>query len=245
MADHLNEEEHKVGMTDILPNNMLIEVFTKVALSSFTDLFKEKLACKDLCWLAEEDHIFQQASLENILHYWCINAEVMFLKCCKESGNPAAIFREGMHGYFTSKNPELGLKLIETAYEKGHIEATYKYNIILICLGGQLKHQGLQILSSLLFCKLRGSKINKKCRRRIKGHVQAMWINNRIASGQEPYYHGKTCHNRITSNIPLVARQSEWNSEDYEEDDDERFTCCMYCRCEHEAYLFCKMLQGK
>jgi hypothetical protein len=112
MADHLNEEEHKVGMTDILPNDMLTKVLTKVASSSFTDFFKAKLTCKDLCGLAEEDHIFQQVSLENIPHYWCTNAEVMFLKHCKESGNSAAIFREGIHEYFTSKNPELGLKLI-------------------------------------------------------------------------------------------------------------------------------------
>jgi hypothetical protein len=46
----------------------LTEVLTKVASSSFTDLFKAKLTCGDLCGLAEEDHIFQQASLENILH---------------------------------------------------------------------------------------------------------------------------------------------------------------------------------
>jgi hypothetical protein len=240
MADHLNEEEHKVGMINILPNDMLTEVLTKVASSSFTDLFKAKLTCRDLCRLVEDDHIFQQASLENILHSWCTNAEVMLLKRCKESGNPDAIFREGMHEYFTSKNPEFGLKLLETTHEKGHIEATYIYSIILICLGSQLKHQSLQILSSLLFCKLRGSKI-KECRRRIKGHVQAMWINNRIARGQEPYCHVETCRNRITPNSS-VARQSGWNSGDYVEDDDERFTCCMYCQCEHEAYLFCKML---
>lgn len=67
----------------------------------------------------------------------------MFLRRCKESGNPDAIFREGMHGYFTSKNPELGLKLLETANEKGHIESTYIYSIILIRYGGQLKHRGL------------------------------------------------------------------------------------------------------
>jgi hypothetical protein len=140
MTDHLNEEELKVGMTDILLNDMLTEVLTKVASSSFTDLFKAKLTCRDLSGLVEEDHIFQQSSLENILHSWYTNAKVMFLKCCKESGNPDAIFREGMHGYFTSKNLELVLKLLETTHEKGHIEATYIYSIILICLGGQLKH---------------------------------------------------------------------------------------------------------
>jgi hypothetical protein len=66
-------------------------------------------------------------SLEKIPHSWCTNAKVMFLRHCKENGNPYAIFREGIHGYFTSKNPTLGLKLLETAYENGHIEATYIY----------------------------------------------------------------------------------------------------------------------
>jgi poly(3-hydroxyalkanoate) synthetase len=109
MADHLNEEEHKVSITDILSNNMLTEVLTKVASSSFTDLFKAKLTCRDLYWLAEEDHIFQQASLENIPHSWCTNAEVMFLKRYKKSRNPDAIFREDMLGYFTSRILNLGL----------------------------------------------------------------------------------------------------------------------------------------
>jgi hypothetical protein len=45
MDDHLNEEKHKVGMID-LPNDMLTEVLTKVASSSFTDLFKAKLTCR-------------------------------------------------------------------------------------------------------------------------------------------------------------------------------------------------------
>jgi len=61
----LNEEEHNVGIIS-LPNDMLIEVLTKVASSSFTDLFKAKLTCSDLWGLAEEDHIFQQVLLEKI-----------------------------------------------------------------------------------------------------------------------------------------------------------------------------------
>jgi hypothetical protein len=57
MTDHLNKEEHKVGII-FLPNGMLMEVLTKVASSSFIDLFKAKLTCRDLCELAENDHIF-------------------------------------------------------------------------------------------------------------------------------------------------------------------------------------------
>jgi hypothetical protein len=136
---NLNEEKHKVDIIS-LPNDMLMKVLTKVHSSSFTDLFKAKLTCNDLCGLAEEDHIFQQVSLEKILLFWSTNAEIMFLRRCKESGNPEAIFREGMRGYFTSNNPKQGLKLLEKASEKGHVEASYIYSVILICHGGQLKH---------------------------------------------------------------------------------------------------------
>jgi hypothetical protein len=135
----LNEEEHKVGMID-LPNDMLMEVLTKIASSSFTNLFKAKLTCNDLCGLAEEDHIFQQVSLEKIPLSWYTNVEVMFLRRCKESGNLEAIFRESMRGFFTSKNLELGLKLLEKASEKGHVEALYICSVILIYYRGQLKH---------------------------------------------------------------------------------------------------------
>jgi hypothetical protein len=85
MAD-LNEEEHKVDIIS-LPNDMLIEVLTKVASSSFNDLFKAKISCSDLCRLADDDQIFQQLSLKKISLFWPKNSEVTFLRCYKESGN--------------------------------------------------------------------------------------------------------------------------------------------------------------
>jgi hypothetical protein len=113
-AEGNDAEEHKDGIIS-LPNNMLMEVLTKVASSSFVDLFKAKLICKDFCGLAEEDHIFQQVSLEKISLFWCTKVEVLFLRRCKECENPYTLFREGIYWYFTLKNPELGLKFLEKA----------------------------------------------------------------------------------------------------------------------------------
>jgi hypothetical protein len=121
--------------------------------------------------------------------------------------------------------------------------AVLKWQLVQSFYESLTEHQGLQILSSLLFCRLRGSRIKER-RRRIKGHVQGMWINNHIFRGQEPYYHVEICRNGRMPNS-LVARQSGWNFGDYVKDDDERFTCCMYCRCDDEIYLFGNMLQGK
>jgi len=237
-------EQHKVGIKS-LPSDLLMEVLTKVASASFTDLFNAKLSCKDFYGLTEEDHIFQQVSLKELPLIWCTKDEVLFfLKRCKESGNPDALFREGIYGYFSSKNPEPGLEFLEKASRKGHVEASYIYSLILICSGGRLKQQGLQLLSSLIICGLRGSRI-KECRRRVKDYVQSMWINNKIARDQEPYCHVETCSNYGRMPNSLTARRAGWHSGNYIEDEDGKFMCCAYCQCDHEVNLFCNMLHGK
>ncbi|KAK8695897.1 hypothetical protein V6N13_001042 [Hibiscus sabdariffa] len=50
---------------------------------------------------------------------------------------------------FSRRKPESDLRCLEKAIEKGHVEAIYTYGIILISFGGELREQGLQIVSSL------------------------------------------------------------------------------------------------
>ncbi|GLT69072.1 hypothetical protein SLA2020_412520 [Shorea laevis] len=102
-------EQDKIGIKS-LPNDLLMEVLAKVASASFTDLFKAKLSCKDFYRLAEDDYVFQHVSLKEFPLVWCTREELLyFLRRCKESGNPDALFREGIYGYFSSKNPKPGL----------------------------------------------------------------------------------------------------------------------------------------
>ncbi|XP_059451409.1 putative F-box protein At1g67623 [Corylus avellana] len=228
-----------------LPNDLLMEVLVKVASASLTDLLKLKLSCKDFCGLVEDDYIFQHVSLKELPLVWCTRDEVLsFLKRCKQSGNPDALFREGIYGYFSSKNPGLGLEFLEKASKKEHIEATYMYGLILICSGGPLKQHGFQLLSSLITSKLNGSRI-KECRRRVKDCIRSMWIKNNMARDQEPYCPKETCCNYGRIPNSLTAKRAGWLSNDYIENEDDKFTCCEYCRCHHEVHLFCNMLQGK
>lgn len=228
-----------------LPNDLLMEVLAKVASTSLTDLYKAKQSCKDFYGLAKDDYIFERVSLKELPLVWNTRDEVLsFLSRCKESGNPDALFREGIYGYFSSKNPGPGLEFLEKASRKGHVEASYIYGLILICSGGQLKQRGLQLLSSLISCKLRGSRI-KECRRRVKDYIRSMWINNNIIRDQEPYFHIKTCNNNGRAPNDLTAKRPGWLSGDYIEDEDDMDMCCEYCRCDHEVHLFCNMLQGK
>jgi hypothetical protein len=98
----------------------------KVASASLPDLFNLKLSYNDFCELIEDDYIFQHVSLKILPLVWYTKDGILlFLKCCKENENLNALFREGIYGYFSSKNPKLGLEFLKKASKKKHIEASY------------------------------------------------------------------------------------------------------------------------
>lgn len=227
-------ETNKAGIKS-LPSELMLEIIAKVASTSLTDLFNVKLSCKYFLGLAKDDYIFQHVTLME-LKLWRDGVEYLnLLKRCLECENPDALFKEGLYGYIAGKNQELGLRYLKKAYEKGHVEATYVYGIILICSGGQFKQQGLEILSSLINCKLGGSRI-EECRRTIENHMQCLWKINRIVPNQESYFHCNNCKKVPDfSGMKTVACVKG----DYILDEDGKFMCCDYRRCEHEATLFC------
>ena len=71
-----------------------MEVIVKVTSASLSNLFKLKLSSNDFCGLAEDDYIFHHVSLKEFLLVWSTSDDVLsFLKCCKKSENPNALFR--------------------------------------------------------------------------------------------------------------------------------------------------------
>ncbi|KAK8514947.1 hypothetical protein V6N13_121893 [Hibiscus sabdariffa] len=76
-------------------------------------------------------------------------SERVFQERCIAAKNPEISYRKVMVDFFSRRKPESNLRCLEKATEKGHDEAIYTYNIILICFGGELRKQGLQIVSSL------------------------------------------------------------------------------------------------
>ncbi|XP_052187712.1 putative F-box protein At1g67623 [Diospyros lotus] len=212
-----------------LPFDLLLEALGRVASSSFTDLFTIKQCCKDLRRAAEDEYVLERISIEKIplIHEWLKHEEAsLFFKRCLESGNPEALYRQGMVEYFTFLKVESGLDHLKTAMQKGHVEASYVYGMILFCSGGEWSLQGLQILTTLVIGNI------PKCRERINKMMRAMWVNNInvVVPRQSRFCN----HEEEEGNIRLTVT---WDGYEQVMDVD-----CEACRWSREAKLFCNML---
>ncbi|XLU42923.1 hypothetical protein S245_037737, partial [Arachis hypogaea] len=78
---------------------------------------------------------------------------------CKENQNTKSLYREGLRECLGNENAE-GLRLLDMAAKKGHKEAKYVYNMILLCSSRQDKKLIELGLRHLRF--LRESKVNRK-----------------------------------------------------------------------------------
>ncbi|RYR76377.1 hypothetical protein Ahy_A01g000967 [Arachis hypogaea] len=116
-----------------LPNELLVEIFGKVASQSIVDLCKVKLSCKEFLNAAENDHVYQRASMENFslvpLPWFTEQKECWFLKRCRESGNLEIAYREGMVEYFSSGDVDRGLEKLKKAAMNGHDEGKFRFTI--------------------------------------------------------------------------------------------------------------------
>lgn len=108
-------------------------------LASFIDLYNTKLSYKYFLKLSDGDYIFECVNLERfLLATWITDIRISpFLQQRKECKNLESLYREEILNYFQQERTESGLEYLKTAVEKGyvHVEATYVYSIILLCLG--------------------------------------------------------------------------------------------------------------
>lgn len=216
-----------------LPGDLLIDVLTRVASSSFTDLFNAKLSCRDFLGAAEDESIFQHVSIDKfpVIHWFPPSDELLsFLNQCIDKGNPEAMFRQGMIEFFSRARIETGLEYLKRASEKGHVEATYVYGMILLSRGGQSSQQGLNILNSMKISRSKYLKI-RECRAKIKGVIREMWINNSISLNEI----GCTCQER--NNIYIRKRK-------FDEEEDIDVLSCDACGWYREVISFRKIVDG-
>ncbi|KAM3700819.1 hypothetical protein ACB098_05G126000 [Castanea mollissima] len=190
------------------------------------------LSCKYFLEVAKDDYIFQCISLENfpIVPLCKSNEASSFLKRCEEFGNPESLFRQRVIDYFSLTMIESELVYLKRAAEKGHSEATYVYEIILLCSEDQLKQEGLKILSSLKMTKSSGL---KECRKRMRTVMRDMWIRNSIVRQQVLCSRKEPCH--------VLKKKRGWESSDHELDEDDN-TLCEACSCNCEITWFSNML---
>ena len=133
-----------------------------------------------------------------------IKARKVFLKRCKDARNAEALYRKGMINYFSRRKIKSGQRYLKKAVEKGHVEAIYTYGIILICLGGELRKQGLQVVSSLnLTSSSKRSFKIASCRSKTEKFLRCMWVYVSLAEPKEYSFNnfkvvGCNCEHDIT-----------------------------------------------
>lgn len=115
--------------------------------------------------------------LTNINFVLWYKSEKIFLKKCKDVNNSEALYGKNMINCFNKKKSKSGLRYLKKSVEKGHVEAKYAYDIILICLGDEFKDQGLQIVSPLNLTSsgTRSFRI-ASCRSKRETMLHSMWV---------------------------------------------------------------------
>nr|XP_027126133.1 putative F-box protein At1g67623 [Coffea arabica] len=219
-----NEQKGR-STTSILsfPTEVLSEVLARVASCSSTDLFRAKLCCKLFYEVSEADNIYHRVSMDKFeIVPWSKNDQVSrFLKKCRESKNPEALYRKGVVDYFTDKHEDSALECLEEAANSGHADAAYALGIIYIFLGGdELKRKGMRLLSGLKKSRILKAK-QFHPRHNLRALLRMIWVKNPLFLNPTPICCAMT-HERKTSSWPMDA------------DDVEEESTCEACACDEE-----------
>lgn len=139
---------------------------------------------------------------------------------------------------------DLGLEYLKRATDKGHVEASYAYGVILVSRGGESAQNGLKVLNSLKSTtssssssKSRSSRI-RECRRRTEEVIRTMWINNYVVRQLNARV---CCHQKSKGTCTKINGRS-WT---YYDDEEDEVMSCDACRWDQEVVSFCKMLRGE
>ncbi|XP_021295070.1 putative F-box protein At1g67623 [Herrania umbratica] len=220
-----------------LPREMLAEILKHAASNSITDFVNAQISCKAFLGASNDYQILENVSMANINFVPWYKCEKIFLKKCKDAKNSEALYRKGMINCFNRRKLESGLCYLKKAAEKGHFEAKYTYGIILICLGGELKRQGLQIVSSLDRTSSNTRFKIASCRSKTENMLSSMWVYVSLDRPKESANNAKLnckCDDIIT------PRPNQWEASNNLHDN---LPCCDSCFWDHEATLFSNMLR--
>ncbi|KAK8596413.1 hypothetical protein V6N12_064904 [Hibiscus sabdariffa] len=142
---------------------------------------------------------------------------------------------------FSRRKPESDLRCLEKAIEKGHVEAIYTYGIILISFGGELREQGLQIVSSLNLVNFSKSKTSSRTiinpRSKTERFLSNMWVYVALSGSEQidcncgPDINGKKSMCRSSSQGQAWETSNGFGH------------CCHSCFWDREAILFCRLLR--
>ncbi|XP_061372623.1 uncharacterized protein LOC133315083 [Gastrolobium bilobum] len=130
-------EKKKMGYSPkSLPNELLVQIFAKVAFDSIADISNVKLSCKKCLETVKDNYVHKHASMDMLglvpLAWFTDNKKYAFVQRCRESEKLEISYREGMVRYLSSWMPNLGLENLKKAAMEGHHEAIYVYSMLLV-----------------------------------------------------------------------------------------------------------------
>ncbi|KAJ4839403.1 hypothetical protein Tsubulata_016858, partial [Turnera subulata] len=222
-------KSRKTKFKDI-PKDVLKKIVAQLASKSFIDFMNAKQTSKEFLEVANDKYVLQHVNVREFepISWFHNEKAIKFLNSCKECENPEALFKLGMVEFFNERKVESGLQLLKKAAKKGHVGAIYVSGIILICYGGQLKEEGIGLLST---CKSLRSRL-VECRKDAKQIISNIWINNYIESSRND-------QKEATCNCNGGRRSTAWNMDDHVDPN----SLCDGCLWNLEARKFCNMLR--
>ncbi|XP_071689252.1 putative F-box protein At1g67623 [Rutidosis leptorrhynchoides] len=170
-VDEMNILEH-------LPQEMIIEILSRVGSSSCVQLFSAKTACKSFLMFFKDPLVVKRISLDNYSAVPWGNTMVSFYNRCLVSGNPQAIFQLGLHLYFDAKDIQLGLQKIKEDTNHKILDSVYVYGLIMFASNqNEAKNIGLEMLNQIF--SARSLDLVVAVRRKVFAMLRDLWKTNR------------------------------------------------------------------
>ncbi|XP_052290359.1 putative F-box protein At1g67623 [Citrus sinensis] len=210
-----------------LPDELLSEILARVGACSLDDLLNAGLSCKLFNEITFDKYVLRQASIEKIPAMpWHKNYS--FLEKCRDSGNPEALYKQGVVEFFSYSNLEAGVAYLDIATKSGHLGASYILGVIFLCKDdedddNESNQKGMQHLD-----KVYRAKRLSQCRNKLQSITQTLWKN----------YYLKPKLNKCPS------RKNHGLKVGWPCEVDDIELVCETCRCHREVTFVCNILRG-
>ncbi|XP_071713229.1 F-box protein At2g35280-like [Rutidosis leptorrhynchoides] len=170
----------QLNILEALPQDMLVEILSRVGQDSSDHLFRCKRVCKDFLKQSQHPLVYKRISLDTLWPLlWADHPKLvsMILRCFILE-NPNALFRYGLRGYFDGNYIDVGLRLLNKASNMKLMEACYVYGLVMFT-SNQIEDKdiGFQILDRT-FPPLSVPDVVVVVRTKVLGLVGRLWRLN-------------------------------------------------------------------
>ncbi|XP_071704431.1 uncharacterized protein [Rutidosis leptorrhynchoides] len=134
---------------NLLPDDLLGEILSRVGQNSLTQLGVARLVCKAFYKQAQHPLVYQRLSFDRLpVGSWGIPQMIYLYHRCLVNKNPNAIFCRGLLFYFDGKYTQDGLLYLKQASNCQFVEAVYVYGLVMFTSHDvNEKEIGLKILN--------------------------------------------------------------------------------------------------